>query len=352
MILNVAGAGQIGIAMRDATDAEEGLEVMHVGEGPVRQWNASHPDKEVRVGDFIVRAGGGRLKSGRGILDFQSEGRLQVAVRRGTAISSQKERRIKRGLAVVLRCEGGSDGARKGGWRNDPGAQQGSGPQNRGGGAGGVQNDARADASVSVGAGTVSTGSVGSTGAAAAAKERPRCHHQGVMRGLERARRHAERKAERVAGLSRDDGPGPMPLSSGERCNDDDHGENVPMQLREGSGSGDVKCRLGVAVGGWSQGQLREGGSSTDRGACHGAGGEGTPPGAAQGPGIERDAPRAGESTGEVEGRRGTARRASELDGSDAAARRVASRVESVGGSRRPSELGAQATFDDDSWWD
>ena len=93
-------------------------------------------------------------------------------------------------------------------------------------------------------------------------------------------------------------------------------------------------------------------GAEKPSGVLEGGGDEHTLPRVERGRIAEQDSPRAGESIGEDGGRRGAARCVSELEGSDAAALRVAPRVENSTVSRRPCVLGAQATFDDDSWWE
>ena len=54
-----------------------------LGPGSVRVWNNEHPDKGVRVGDFIVSTFGIDLATGRGIVELARGGRLQLTIRQG-----------------------------------------------------------------------------------------------------------------------------------------------------------------------------------------------------------------------------------------------------------------------------
>ena len=95
----------MGAVMRDRTDHDHGLRIEHIVPGPILRWNTEHPDKQVRVGDFIVSTCGTHLTTGRGIVDFARGGRLQLTIRRGASLPTAKVRRVERSLASMHRVD-------------------------------------------------------------------------------------------------------------------------------------------------------------------------------------------------------------------------------------------------------
>ena len=75
-------------------------------------------------------------------------------------------------------------------------------------------------------------------------------------------------------------------------------------------------------------------------------------PQSASGRSADGNLPQADGGNGGDDSRRGRVRSASDQEGSTAAARSVVPRIERAHFARRSGVLGAQATFDDDSWWD
>ena len=104
------GAETLGAAMRHETGGETGVKIEHIVSGPIQRWNATHPDRAVRVGDFIVRAGDRPIASGRRIVEFARGDCLHLIVRRGGGLPSAKIRKVESTIAALQRVKTCGDG--------------------------------------------------------------------------------------------------------------------------------------------------------------------------------------------------------------------------------------------------